>query len=199
MLATRFFAYRAGTSRNFAAFADKRGLGIGDVLRDDIVDFLGSLYRQGLDSRSVARHLVTIRHFYRFALTEGLVNDDPAANVESPKFRQSLPEFLSLEEVDRLLNQPDATSLIGLRDRAMIELMYSTGVRVSRAFADAARVRPADGSGVSSLHRQGEQGAPRARGPPGARNSYRSTFERGTPKVAAEERVARPFPESKRA
>jgi integrase/recombinase XerD len=101
------------------------------VRRDDIVDFLGTLYRRRLDSRSVARHLVTIRHFFRFALTEGFVNEDPAANIESPKFRQSLPDFLSLEEVDRLLQQPDTSTTAGLRDKAMIELMYSTGLRVS--------------------------------------------------------------------
>jgi integrase/recombinase XerD len=96
-----------------------------------VVDFLGSLYRRNLDSRSVARHLVTIRHFFRFSLTEGVIDDDPAANIESPKFRQSLPEFLSVEEVDRLLRQPDAKDTVGVRDKAMIELMYSTGLRVS--------------------------------------------------------------------
>jgi integrase/recombinase XerD len=124
------YAYRRDIAK-FAEFADGRGLGIRNVRRDDIVNFLGSLYRQRLDSRSVARHLVTIRHFFRFALTEGFIEEDPAANIESPKFRQSLPEFLSLEEVDRLLRQPDQTSTMGIRDRAMIELMYSTGVRVS--------------------------------------------------------------------
>jgi integrase/recombinase XerD len=101
------------------------------VRREHVVDFLGSLYRRNLDSRSVARHLVTIRHFFRFSLTEGVIEDDPAANIESPKFRQSLPEFLSVEEVDRLLRQPDATDIVGIRDKAMIELMYSTGLRVS--------------------------------------------------------------------
>jgi integrase/recombinase XerD len=124
------YAYRRDIAK-FAAFAEGRRLGIRAVRRDDIVDFLGSLYRQRLDSRSVARHLVTIRHFFRFALTEGFIDEDPAANIESPKFRQSLPEFLSLEEVERLLRQPDQTSALGIRDRAMIELMYSTGVRVS--------------------------------------------------------------------
>jgi integrase/recombinase XerD len=79
----------------------------------------------------VARHLVTIRHFFRFSLTEGVIDDDPAANIESPKFRQSLPEFLSVDEVDRLLRQPDANDTVGIRDKAMIELMYSTGLRVS--------------------------------------------------------------------
>jgi integrase/recombinase XerD len=123
-------AYRRDIAK-FAAFAATRGLGAKDVRRGDVVDFLGTLYRKGLDSRSVARHLVTIRHFFRFALMEGYVQDDPAATIESPRFRHSLPEFLSLEEVDRLLRQPDITSVVGLRDRAMIELMYSCGLRVS--------------------------------------------------------------------
>src|ERR1019366_8779602 len=115
----------------FAAFAGERKLATKDVQRSDVVDFLGSLYRKDLDSRSVARHLVTIRHFFRFSLMEGYIEDDPAATVESPRFRQSLPEFLSLDEVDRLLQQPDTSSTTGLRDKAMIELLYSCGLRVS--------------------------------------------------------------------
>jgi integrase/recombinase XerD len=123
-------AYRRDITK-FAAFVTERKLATKDVTRGDVVDFLGSLYRRGLDSRSVARHLVTIRHFFRFALLEGYVVEDPAATIESPKFRQSLPEFLSLEEVDLLLGQPDVSSILGARDRAMIELMYSCGLRVS--------------------------------------------------------------------
>jgi integrase/recombinase XerD len=123
-------AYRRDIQK-FAAFAAGRHLDTKDVRRSDVVEFLASLYRKGLDSRSVARHLVTIRNFFRFALTEGYIDDDPAATVESPRFRQSLPEFLSLEEVDRLLQQPDTDTTLGLRDRALIELMYSAGLRVS--------------------------------------------------------------------
>jgi integrase/recombinase XerD len=127
-------AYRRDIAK-FAAFAATRGLATKDVRRGDVVDFLGSLYRKGLDSRSVARHLVTIRNFFRFALTEGYIDDDPAATIESPKFRQSLPEFLSLQEVDRLLRQPDTATILGIRDKAMIELMYSCGLRVSELCA----------------------------------------------------------------
>jgi len=127
-------AYRRDMAK-FVAFAGKRGLGTTDIRREDVVDFLASLYRRNLDSRSVARHLVTIRHFFRFSLTEGFIQDDPAANIESPKFRQSLPDFLSVEEVDRLLRQPDANDIVGMRDKAMIELMYSTGLRVSELCA----------------------------------------------------------------
>jgi integrase/recombinase XerD len=123
-------AYRRDIVK-FATFVAGRNVALKDISRGDVVDFLGSLYRKGLDSRSVARHLVTIRHFFRFSLLEGYVNDDPAATIESPRFRQSLPEFLSVEEVDRLLHQPDVTATVGIRDRAMIELLYSCGLRVS--------------------------------------------------------------------
>jgi integrase/recombinase XerD len=115
----------------FMAFANERHLNTADIERGHVVEFLGSLYRKGLDSRSVARHLVTIRHFFRFALMENYIGEDPAATIQSPKFRQSLPDFLSLAEVDRLLQQPDTNTVVGLRDRAMIELMYSCGLRVS--------------------------------------------------------------------
>ena len=123
-------AYRRDIVK-FAAFCAERKLDAKDIERADVVDFLASLYRGGLDSRSVARHLVTIRHFFRFALLEGYITDDPAATIESPRFRHSLPEFLSLDEVDRLLAQPDLGSVVGVRDRAMIELLYSCGLRVS--------------------------------------------------------------------
>jgi len=123
-------AYRRDMEK-FASFVGQRKLGVKDVRRGDIVDFLASLYRRGLDSRSVARHLVTVRNFFRFAVTEGYIDDDPAATIETPKFRHSLPEFLTVEEVDRLLAQADTSTVAGLRDRAMIELMYSCGLRVS--------------------------------------------------------------------
>jgi integrase/recombinase XerD len=124
------YAYRRDMVK-FAEFIAKDKVTTGQIERCHVVDFLRSLYLKKLDSRSVARHLVTIRHFFRFCFAEGLIQEDPAANIQSPKFRQSLPEFLSLAEVDRLLAQPDANSTLGLRDKAMIELLYSTGLRVS--------------------------------------------------------------------
>ena len=115
----------------FMAFAEKRGRGLTRIRRDDVVDFLGSLYAQKLDSRSVARHLVTLRNFFRFALAEKMVKEDPTLNLESPKVWKRLPGHLSLEEVDRLLAQPHTAKPLGLRDKAMLELLYSTGLRVS--------------------------------------------------------------------
>jgi integrase/recombinase XerD len=101
------------------------------VTRGDLVDFLASLYREKLESRTVARHLVTLRNFFRFAQIQELIAADPTINLESPKVRRTLPGYLKLEEVERLLNQPDANVPLGLRDRAMLEVLYSTGLRVS--------------------------------------------------------------------
>jgi integrase/recombinase XerD len=115
----------------FSVFAQKRKLGLEAVTRDDLVDFLASLYRDSLESKSVARHLVTLRNFFRFAQSQELIETDPAVNLESPKIRRALPGYLKVEEVDRLLAQPDEKTPYGLRDRAMLEVLYSTGLRVS--------------------------------------------------------------------
>ncbi len=123
-------AYRRDVEK-FQEFTAKRRLRLEGATRDTIVDFLRSLYDRKLDSRSVARHLVTLRQFFRFALIEGFVTEDPTETVESPRFRMGLPMFLSVEEVDRLLAAPDAGTIVGLRDKAMIEVMYSAGLRVS--------------------------------------------------------------------
>lgn len=115
----------------FEAFAKKRKLSLEAISRDDLVDFLAGLYRQKLESRTVARQLVTLRNFFRFAQIQELISADPSINLESPKIRRTLPGYLRLEEVERLLGQPDETNPLGLRDRAMIEVLYSTGLRVS--------------------------------------------------------------------
>ena len=117
--------------KRFEAFGEEQKKKLKEISQDDLVDYLRSLYRAGLDSRSVARHLATLRNFYRYLQTEGIINEDPAANVETPKFRMRLPTHLNVAEVNRLLAQPDTKTAIGLRDRAMIELLYSTGLRVS--------------------------------------------------------------------
>jgi integrase/recombinase XerD len=123
-------AYRRDLQK-FAEFALKRKLSLETVKRDDLVDFLAELYRQNLESRTVARELVSLRNFFRFAQVQGLVTEDPAINLESPKIRRHLPGYLRLEDVEKLLEQPDAKTPTGLRDRAMLEVLYSTGLRVS--------------------------------------------------------------------
>jgi integrase/recombinase XerD len=123
-------AYRRDLVR-FEQFAKKRKLTLEAVTRDDLVDFLAGLYREKLESRTVARHLVTLRNFFRFAQIQEAIAEDPSINLESPKIRRSLPGYLRLEEVERLLSQPDPKTTLGMRDRAMLELLYSTGLRVS--------------------------------------------------------------------
>ena len=123
-------AYRQDLAK-FNLFAQKREVSLPGVTRDDLVDFLAALYRQNLESKSVARNLVTLRNFFRFAQTNELITEDPSINLESPKIRRSLPGYLRLEDVDRLLQQPDVKTALGLRDRAMLEVLYSTGLRVS--------------------------------------------------------------------
>ena len=117
--------------RKFENFAEKLGLQLEEITRDCVVDFLGELYQYGLDSRSVARNLASLRNFFRFALAEGALSVDPTLNLESPKARRTLPVYLRIEDVDRLLNQPDPSTPQGLRDRAILEVLYSTGLRVS--------------------------------------------------------------------
>lgn len=123
-------AYRRDLMK-FEAHAKKTKLVLASITRDDLVDFLSSLYRQKLESRTVARHLVTLRNFFRFAQIQELIATDPSMNLESPKIRRSLPGYLRFEEVEKLLAQPDETTPQGLRDRTMLEVLYSSGLRVS--------------------------------------------------------------------
>ncbi|MBI4461668.1 MAG: site-specific tyrosine recombinase XerD [Acidobacteria bacterium] len=123
-------AYRRDLER-FGRYCQGRKLHLTRVARAHIVDFLGALYKQGLDARSVARQLVSLRSFYRFLLQEEVLAADPTAHLESPRLWKRLPGYLTLEEVERLLAQPDRRTPAGLRDAAMLELLYATGVRVS--------------------------------------------------------------------
>lgn len=97
-----------------------------------VVDFLVYLEgKGGLGLRSVARIRSTLRQFFGFLVAEGRLETDPTVLVEAPKFRQPLPKVLSPERVETLLNAPDRDTPLGLRDAAMIQLVYSTGLRVS--------------------------------------------------------------------
>ena len=123
-------AYRRDLAK-FDSHAKKKKLSLEDVKKDDLVEFLSNLFHQKLDSRTVARHVVTLRNFFRYAQTHDLITNDPALNLESPKIRRALPGYLRLEEIEKLLVQPNDKTPMGLRDRAMLEVLYSTGLRVS--------------------------------------------------------------------
>jgi integrase/recombinase XerD len=115
----------------FFDFLVASGRAIEDVTRMDILDFMKKLRTEGLSARSCARALSALRVLYRFCLKEGIVAQDPTENMESPKKGMSLPKYLNIEEVERLLQAPDVSKPQGFRDTAMLELLYATGLRVS--------------------------------------------------------------------
>ena len=122
-------------SRDLRKFADyleqERIAPLARVDSVAILSFMVNLKKQGLSSRTTGRNLSAIRMFFRFLMREGAISSDPTVNIESPKIRPHLPAVLNLAEVDALLSQPDQTTSRGLRDKAMLELLYATGVRVS--------------------------------------------------------------------
>lgn len=117
--------------QKFVAYLRQQRKSLKRITREDIRQFLAALYQRGLKARSVARHLVSLRNFFRFLMKEGRIGSDPTAEVDSPKLGQSLPTYLTREEVEVLLAQPDVSTAAGLRDKAMLELLYATGMRVS--------------------------------------------------------------------
>jgi integrase/recombinase XerC len=102
-----------------------------EVDRHVLRDYLSFLMEQGFVKASIARKLSAIRSFYRYLLREGMVNTNPVASTSSPKLDKRLPSFLTPEEVVRLLQAPDLSTPQGLRDRALMELLYASGLRVS--------------------------------------------------------------------
>lgn len=103
-----------------------------DADQADLQSYLGYLYSaKRARARTASRHLSSLRRFYQYALREAKRAADPTLNIASPKIPRTLPKTLSEEEVERLLNAPDAANPLGLRDRAMLETLYATGLRVS--------------------------------------------------------------------
>ena len=114
-----------------ASFAEKRGVGVEALDRKDLDAFVRALRASGLSPRSVARTVACVRGFYKFAAVEEKRDGSPADDLQAPRAWPALPKFLSLEEVDQLLAQPDPSTPRGLRDKALIEVLYATGLRVS--------------------------------------------------------------------
>ncbi|MFH1791672.1 MAG: site-specific tyrosine recombinase XerD [Candidatus Omnitrophota bacterium] len=118
--------------RQFADYLESRGKkDIAAVRRRDITDFMLSRKDSGISSNSISRSLVAIKVFYRFLVRERLLKDDVAGVLDSPRLVRSLPECLNMPEVDKLLAAPDTRDARGLRDKAALELLYATGMRVS--------------------------------------------------------------------
>ena len=126
-------AYRLDLNRfrNFAVQA------VDDAMPDGVVirRYLDGLHAEGLQSRSVSRHLTTVRNLYGFLLREGRVPTDPTEFIPLPKHWKKIPRYLNQEEVEKLLASPDSSKPSGVRDKAMLELLYASGLRVSELCA----------------------------------------------------------------
>jgi integrase/recombinase XerD len=130
LAANTILAYRRDLTK-FAAHLRRHKLAWGEAGREDIRRFLADLYANHLSARAVARHLVSLRGCYQFLLREGRLSSDPTAEIDAPRLAQTLPKYLSAGEVEKLLDEPDTSMPAGLRDRAMLEVLYATGLRVS--------------------------------------------------------------------
>jgi len=124
-------AYESDLERYGAYFAGQYKGDVSGNHTDTLLEYLNSLYRSGLGSRSIARHLATLRNFYSFLLREGKISVDPTEHVRTPKQWKNIPKFLSLSQIEKLVQAPDDARPTGIRDRAMLELLYATGLRVS--------------------------------------------------------------------
>jgi integrase/recombinase XerD len=121
-------------------FAAGRSVGVEALSRGDLEAFVRDLMTEGRSPRSVARIVACLRGFYRFLVVDGTLATSPADDLRPPRAWKLLPKYLSVDEIDRLLAQPDVSTPRGLRDRALIELLYATGMRVSELVG----LRPAD-------------------------------------------------------
>lgn len=123
-------AYRRDVEE-FFTFLKEKGTGdICEVSNTDVISYLLKLKNEGKSGSTVNRKIASLRSFFRFLLEKGIIEENPTLNIRSPKIERRVVEYLTIEEVERLLKQPD-TSIKGLRDQAILELLYAAGIRVS--------------------------------------------------------------------
>ena len=115
----------------FAAAMEDRDIGLTDALPQDVEAYTESLTRRGKSPATVTRSLASIKSFYQYLLSQGVVDQNPAKGISPAKVERKLPQVLTGKEVELFLEQPECTDLKGYRDRAMLELLYATGIRVS--------------------------------------------------------------------
>jgi integrase/recombinase XerD len=117
--------------RRFENFMKGSRIALRGARRQDLLSHVRGLRQAGLSPKSVARAINSLRMFYRFLLAEGEVRSDPTTDLDIPRTWKSLPRFLTFQEVERLLAAPDTHRPLGIRDLAMLEVLYATGIRVS--------------------------------------------------------------------
>lgn len=126
--------------RDFAAFLGKRAADAAAIADSDVAAFVSAEKRRGLAATSIARKLVAVKMFFRYLAQERIIKEDISSLIESPRAPKHLPDALSVAEVESLLNAPDATTPLGMRDKAILELFYATGARAT----EVAEMRTSD-------------------------------------------------------
>lgn len=142
--------------RSFLVFLEDKKYKIEDVTDQSIFLYIMHLRRGGLNSRSLARHLSALRGFFRYCFDENYLNANPVQYLENPKLPKTLPDVLSVEEVQAILEQPDMKKKLGFRDRAILELLYASGLRVT----ECVTLKPIDldlQSGLMRVHGKGSK------------------------------------------
>ncbi|MBI5419727.1 MAG: site-specific tyrosine recombinase XerD [Deltaproteobacteria bacterium] len=117
--------------RGFAAFLEGQQVPLREFSRVHYLKFLGALREEGLSARSIARHVSSLRSFFRFLVREGILPMSPISEARGPRLGRPLPKYLTVTEVEKLLDAPDRGTPEGMRDRAMLALMYAAGLRAS--------------------------------------------------------------------
>lgn len=128
-------AYRNDLWRYFTFLESENVTHVTQVTRSEVTRFIRFLTELGMAGSSVARNLSAIRMFHRFLIEENVTEIDPTIQVEAPKRERHLPMVLEIQEIEKLLEQPDTAQSIGIRDKALLEFLYATGVRVSESIA----------------------------------------------------------------
>jgi integrase/recombinase XerD len=124
-------AYSHGLSRFLNHLREKGVQEVQEISKFHVRGFLLALRKKNLSAKTTVRNLVAIRTFFRFLVQEGILEANPVENLESPKVAKTLPQILTLREIEQILEQPDLQTPLGKRDRAMLEMIYATGMRVS--------------------------------------------------------------------
>lgn len=117
--------------RDFAAFLGKRADDVAAIADSDVAAFVAAEKRRGLAATSIARKLAAVKMFFRYLAQERIIKEDISSLIESPRAPKHLPDALSVAEVELLLNTPDTTTPLGMRDKAILELFYATGARAT--------------------------------------------------------------------
>ncbi|NLM33976.1 MAG: tyrosine recombinase XerD [Clostridiales bacterium] len=123
-------AYRRDISR-FDKFLQYNNVTFEQVNKITIMNYIDNLAKKGKKQSSIARNIICLRNFYKFLVKNGYIDSTPIIDYEIPKYKRNTPEILTIDEVNRLLSVPDTNSVKGIRDKAMLEMMYATGIKIT--------------------------------------------------------------------